>query len=336
MHGLVRLPLLLAEVLEHRSMDRNTTCVRVKAGQIGYARDRFGFRNIAHRATVCQQVAGGDVDSIEILQRGMLARQDLDRSNLGAILQDVADCNLSELANLTTLQRDFLLRVKAELIEEPDGLSNGSVDDGLARFHARVQDTHKNRKDTDQAHEHRTNPGHQLVHLAHGIRQLPEYHRDHLQEAVADSQNGFANAVKRFRNATEHLQEGSKELIDGIQNEARLVLERLHGTASEVAGYIHAHQACKGHVQRVTALLNPVRFEFIQARQDPKLCRNQERDNRRHHKDDEVHCHENGLIPAQENRFGGQNGVHVVDRTQAAREGEADQAVLHHASCPAH
>ncbi len=265
MHGLVRLPLLLAEVLEHRSMDRNTTRVRVKAGQIGHARDRLGFRNLAHLASVCQQVAGGDVNPIEVLQRSMIARQDLDRSDLGAILQDVSDADLAHELRLALLRANDLLRVKADLIEEPDGLSDGSVDDGLARFHARVQDTHENRKDTDQAHEHRTNAGHQLVHLAHGIRQLPEDHRDHLQEPVTDSQNGFANAVKRFRNAAKHLQEGSKELIDGIQDEARLVLEGLHGTASEVAGYIHAHQACKGHVQRVTALLNPVRFEFIQA-----------------------------------------------------------------------
>lgn len=273
-----------------------------------------GIGMVLNCSTVRQQMAARDLDSHEILQRDTIAGEDVDRVDAGSVLQDVAYANITHGHAATTVERNELIRIKAQRIEEPNGLSNGPVHDRLARRNARVHHVHQDREDTHQSHEHRANAGHQLVHLAHRIGQLAKNRGHDSQESVPNALDGITQTLQRVCNALEHAQKGSKELIDGIQDEARLVLEGLHRTACEVAGDTHADHSRKGHLDGVAPLLNPVLLELIQLRQDPELGRQQKCDHRCRHKDDEVHCHENGLNPVQEITLEGvKNGVTFAD-----------------------
>jgi hypothetical protein len=297
----------------------NTARISVKAAQVGHARDRLGLGDIAHRTPVGQQVAGGDVDPVEILQRSVFARQDLDGGDLGAILQDVADTDLAHEL-LPFLCANDLLGVKAELIEEPNGLTDGTVDDRTTRGDTRVHQVDQDGKGTHQAHEHRANADHQVVHLAQRIGELAKDHGDDPQETILDTVNGLSNTLQGVGDLLEHLQEGPKQLINGIHDVARLILEGLHGTAGEVARDVHPHQARKGHVHGVAALLDPVLLELIQTGQDPELHRNEKCDECRHPEDDEIHCHENGLIPAREiNRVAKMESMSLLELKQLAK-----------------
>lgn len=84
-------------------------CVRVEAAQVGDTGDRLRFGNLFHPTTIRHQMAGRDTDPVEILQRGLITRQDLDRSDLGTVLQDVADTDLAHETDFTAPQGDILL-----------------------------------------------------------------------------------------------------------------------------------------------------------------------------------------------------------------------------------
>lgn len=298
-------PLRPTKVFEDDIVDWDGVCAGIQASQLCHTLNPRGFRNLFHPTTIRQQVAARNLDSHEILQRDTITRKHLDRIDASSILQNIAHTNVPHGHTTTTAESNELIGIKAELIKESDRLSDGTIECRLTRLDSRVQDTHQHGEDADQSHEDGTNASHQLVHLAHRIRQLAKDGGHNAQETIPNALDRTPQTLKRIRNALEHLQECAKELIDRIQNEARLILEGLHRTACEVPGDTHADHSRKGHLHGVTPLLNPVLLEFIQLRQDPELGRQQKCDHRCRHKDDEVHCHENGLIPVQEITFGG-------------------------------
>lgn len=293
----------------------------VQASQMLDALHATGVRMVLDRSTVRQQVASRNLDSHEVLQRNTISGEHVDRVDPSTVLQDITHPDIPHGHATTTAECNELIRIKAELIEEANGLSDGTVDRRLTRLDSRVQDTHENGEDTHQSHEHRTNPRHQLVHLTHRIGELAKDGGHDPQESVTNAINGFTQILERVRNALEHTQKCTKELIDGIQNESRLILEGLHRTACKVPGDTHADHSRKGHVHRVTPLLNPVLLELIQLGQHPELGRQQKCDHRCRHKDDEVHCHENGLIPVQEITFGGvkMESLSLIELKQLAK-----------------
>ena len=188
-------PFCPAKIFKENSVDQDRVIAGVQAHQLVHALNATSLGHLFHPTTIGQQMAGGDLDSLEILQRGPIARKDLDRINPSSVLQNIAHTDLTHLTNASILQHDVLMSIKAELIEESNGLTNGSVHDGLTRRNSHIHQVHQNRKGSDQPHEHGTNAGHQLLHLAQSIGQLSEDRSDHCQESVPNALESLSQTL---------------------------------------------------------------------------------------------------------------------------------------------